>query len=353
MIMHYQLEIEPPALDQETPCLSDSTHQGDHEVEAQDPLAAYCHHSPFQSFAPFAQPLEGFSMAKTLVNPLACRDHLCRVAELQAEMRQVLFQREPWSQVGKVLDLGCGIGGDLAVLAKTDEALLLHGLTCSQADAKAAKKLFENRGLGKRAQVFVQDSCKYRYSEGYGVIFSIQSMHFIDDYKAKKALFRKLAHALRQDGAILLADYFGTGSEPIRDPSLGTAVHTEAQWVGLLSQAGLRIQGSIDVSQEVANFQTDPLLEEISATLPPQQAAQVSKLGRQVVSLQKGWVRFLLLRMVLCKEPAKTLEQINQEALRRNVPYAEARRFRVESFQAYNDVLAHFPEFLPKQEVSV
>jgi acyl transferase domain-containing protein/acyl carrier protein/cyclopropane fatty-acyl-phospholipid synthase-like methyltransferase len=353
MIMHYQLEIEPPALDQETPCLSDSTHQGDHEVEAQDPLAAYCHHSPFQSFAPFAQPLEGFSMAKTLVNPLACRDHLCQVAELQAEMRQVLFQREPWSQVGKVLDLGCGIGGDLAVLAKTDEALLLHGLTCSQADAKAAKKLFENRGLGKRAQVFVQDSCKYRYSEGYGVIFSIQSMHFIDDYKAKKALFRKLAHALRQDGAILLADYFGTGSEPIRDPSLGTAVHTEAQWVGLLSQAGLRIQGSIDVSQEVANFQTDPLLEEISATLPPQQAAQVSKLGRQVVSLQKGWVRFLLLRMVLCKEPAKTLEQINQEALRRNVPYAEARRFRVESFQAYNDVLAHFPEFLPKQEVSV
>jgi SAM-dependent methyltransferase/acyl carrier protein len=352
MIERYDLEVEPPV---EPPVSQPPEPSPGKRGNGLSPFAGRRDHSPFHSFAPFAEPVAGFSLTKTLLYPQECREQLRHVAERQAELRRVLFYREDWSRVGRVIDLGCGIGSDMVALAEADPALQVAGLTISKGDSQVAEQLIANRNLQDRVQLFLEDNGSHAYRSGngeYGVIFSIQTMHFVRSYKAKRALFGKLAAALREDGVILLADYLCLLPKPMHDAVLGTTVHTREQWAQLMADNNLRVEGAVDASREVINFLQDPLVEEVVAGLEPRQASEIRKIARQVESLEKGWLRFSLLRIVKCAA-GEALYNDNLAALERCVDYAEARREMeaAASMPAYEDIIAKFPEFLRGDEM--
>jgi SAM-dependent methyltransferase/NADP-dependent 3-hydroxy acid dehydrogenase YdfG/acyl carrier protein len=316
------------------------------EMEAQapdplafDPLADRRAHSPFHSVAPLPSPLPGFSLSRSLVAPQICTAVLRQVAQRQAELRRVLFAGLALERAGRVVDLGCGIGADVIELASAVPGLDACGLTVSAEDAVAARALVAARGLETRVQIVEEDNGRYGFPPGCGLVFSIQTLHFVAD---KPALFARVNAALAEDGRLALADWVATGLEPVRDAALGSAVDTRAQLASALAAAGLAIEWVVDASAEVAAFLHDPELETEVAGLSPDTARTVRKLVQQGAALAAGRVRFCLVR---ARKDASASALVNIASLLDPRPYVEALA-AVPPSPAYGDVLARFPEFL-------
>jgi NADP-dependent 3-hydroxy acid dehydrogenase YdfG/aryl carrier-like protein/trans-aconitate methyltransferase len=312
-------------------------------------LEARKNHSPFHSVAAFPQPVPGFSLSRSLVTPESCGVELADMVQRQADIRRVLFGKEPVATFGRVLDLGCGLGTDLIELASAHPGLIGHGLTVSEEDARSAEALIRSRGLQDRVKIIREDNRLHRYQTPYDLVFSIQTMHFLTEYADKQALFGKLSRALDTEGRLLMAEYVCTLAEPMRDPVLKVSVHTAQQWARLLGESGLVLTEVIDLSAEVIHFLHDPDLEQTIATLEPARADEVRKLGQQIVALKKGWVRFCLLKVT--KAPAlhsEVLTERNALLMDRAQSYAAAFGEIQEQTQgsAYAAVLQRFPEFL-------
>ena len=306
-------------------------------------------HSPFHSVAAFPQPVPGFSLSRSLVAPESCGGELVDMVQRQADIRRVLFDKEPVATFGNVLDLGCGIGTDLIELANAYPGLIGHGLTVSEEDARVAEALIRSRGLQDRIKIIREDNCLYRYQTPYDLVFSIQTMHFLTEYADKQTLFDKLSRALGAEGRLLMAEYVCTLAEPMRDPFLKVSVHTTQQWARLLGENGLMLTEVIDLSAEVIHFLHDPDFQQTVVALEPSRADEVRKLGQQIVALEKGWVRFCLLKVTKTLAlDGKVLTERNALSLERAQRYADA----FEEMQththssAYTAVLQRFPEFL-------
>ena len=169
------------------------------------------------------------------------------------------------------------------------------------------------------------------------------------EYADKQALFGKLSRALGAQGRLLMAEYVCTLAEPMRDPFLKVSVHTAQQWACLLGENGLMLTEVIDLSAEVIHFLHDPDFEHTVAALEPSRADEVRKLGQQIVALEKGWVRFCLLKVTKALAlDGKVLTERNALSMERAQRYADA----FEEMQAhthssaYTAVLQRFPEFL-------
>ena len=306
-------------------------------------------HSPFHSIAAFAQQVPGFSLSRSLVTPERCGVELAEMVERQADIRKVLFYKESLSTAQRVLDIGCGIGTDLIELASAQPGLIAHGLTVSDEDAQVAEALIDKRGLQQRVKIILEDNRLYDYQTDYGLVFSIQSLHFVTEYADKQALFGKLSRALREEGRMLLAEYVCTLAEPMRDPVLNVSVHTSQQWACLLGENGLVLNEVIDLSAEVIHFLRDPDLEDTVRELEPAQADAVRKLGQQIVALEKGWVRFCLLKIT--KAGDLDMDRLaERNASRMDAPQSYAAAFAEmqnhSRMSAYSGVLQRFPEFL-------
>ena len=293
--------------------------------------------------------MPGFSLSRSLVAPESCGVELEEMVQRQADIRRLLFYKEPLVAFEQVLDLGCGLGTDLIELASAYPHLTGQGLTVSQEDASVAQTLLRSRGLQERVQIVCVDNLAHHYQAPYGLIFSIQTMHFLTEYRDKHALFEKISRALSRDGRFLMAEYVCTLAEPMRDPVLKVCVHTSQQFARLLGENGLVLTEVIDLSAEVMHFLRDPELAQTLATLETARADEVRKLGQQIVALEKGWVRFCLLKVTKASAlDSERLTERNIASLDTAQPYAAA--FAEMEKQApssvYTDVLQRFPEFL-------
>ena len=301
-------------------------------------------YSLFQSFAIFDTVQPEFSFSRLLAGGDDGSEDAARYLRGQVDLRRALFAKEDLRRVSRIVDLGCGRAADLIELALDHSRLAAHGLTIDPGDAAFANRMIRRKGLEDRVRVMVQDSTTHEFEPEYDLAFSIQVMHFIPELDRKRALFRRLASALREDGVLLMAEFVSLLAKPLRDPALNTTVHPAREWAEVLGENGLVLDEVIDHSGGIVNFLQDPNLERHIALLDEPRRLEIRKYHRQIASIENHWVSYCVMRALKDHRRAP-LEQIireNLERLRNPVQPARAGASNGRPGALYEHLSEHF-----------
>ncbi|SMF97501.1 natural product biosynthesis luciferase-like monooxygenase domain-containing protein [Methylomagnum ishizawai] len=244
----------------------------------------------YLTLAPFPEPVPGFSWTRTMQNPAAHPDHARLLLDKQREMRAVAFAPVDFAQARRMLDIGCGLGTDLIVLAETHPQLEGVGYTLSPAQAGAAGQRIAAWGLERRLTVRQGDSARDAFPGRFDLIFGFEVAHHIRD---KDGLFANIAGALAPDGVLVLADTVAGTVAPVDLAAVGSYTLPRGDYARLFARHGLEIVDCVDLSQEIANFLVDPQLEAMLAA----EADTARQLGRDhgfplAEAVQRSWDAF-------------------------------------------------------------
>ncbi len=209
----------------------------------------------YLTFAPFAAPVPGFSWLLATVDPTGHPDQARRVIAAQREMRAVLLRDVAFTQCRRVLDIGCGYGTDLVVLAGRHPHLELHGHTVSAEQVRLATQRADRAGVAERVTVVRRDSAQGPWMADYDLVFGVEVACHVRD---KAALFAQAGAHLRADGWLVLSDFVAETSSDIEHAEAGSFLATAERWAEVLTRGGLRLSVVVDVSPEIANFLEDP-----------------------------------------------------------------------------------------------
>lgn len=252
------------------------------------------HHGGFEetylTLAPFPEPVPGFSWTRTMQNPAAHPDHARLLLDKQREMRAVAFAPVDFTKARRMLDIGCGLGTDLIVLAEAHPQLEGVGYTLSANQAAAAGRRIAGRGLTSRLTVQRRDSAHDPFPGRFDLIFGFEVAHHIAD---KDALFANIAGALAPDGALILADTVAGTLAPVDLAAVGSYTLPRGDYARLFARHGLEIVDCVDLSQEIAHFLVDPALDAMLAA----EADAARHLGRDdgfplAEAVQRSWDAF-------------------------------------------------------------
>lgn len=121
----------------------------------------------------------------------------------QLNLVRMVFSLLDLQPAGRVLDLGCGKGGALALLAAEHPRLQLAGLNVDVRQLLLALSLLKRRGLERRVQLVCADAQSLPFSSAsLDAIYSIEiSAHIAD----KLAMFSEIERALRPGGRFVMA----------------------------------------------------------------------------------------------------------------------------------------------------
>ena len=109
---------------------------------------------------------------------------------------------------GRVLEIGCGTGRNLAAAARRYPAATFHGLDISAAMLETATSTLRRRGLVARVQTRLGDATSFEPRDfgrsGFDRVFLSYTLSMIPDWRA--ALHRAAA-ALAPGGRLLIVDF--------------------------------------------------------------------------------------------------------------------------------------------------
>ena len=294
-----------------------------------DRVAALTERDPetFLTFAPFAQPVPGFSWLLTFHEPERHPEHVARIKNAQEELRRVLFRGIDFAAVGAALDFGCGHGTDLLRLAAAHPHLELHGYTISARQAELANRGIAARDLAHRVAVYHHDSAKDEFPGRYDLIFGFEVAHYVKD---KRALFANVERHLNDGGFLVLADFIANTVSEISHRETSSYIVTRDEWADVLASHKLRVVDCVDASREMSHFLYDPHAEENLSRLAERLGdegglrrhfASYDGLGRL---FRKKLATYALITVQ--KDRYRTTERIarvNRERLGAPIPYAE------------------------------
>ncbi len=244
----------------------------------------------YLTLAPFPKPVPGFSWTSTMQEPEAHPEHQRLLLEKQREMRSVAFAPVDFSKVRRVMDIGCGLGTDLIMLAEAHSGLEGVGYTLSPAQARAGSQRIAARGLERRLAVHCRDSARDPFPGRFELVFGFEVAHHIAD---KDALFAHIAKALTPDGHLILADTVAGTVAPVDLAAVGSHTLPLGDYARLFARHGLEIVDCVDLSQDIANFLIDPQLDKMLAA----ESHTASHLGRSgnfplAEAVQRSWDAF-------------------------------------------------------------
>jgi ubiquinone/menaquinone biosynthesis C-methylase UbiE len=105
---------------------------------------------------------------------------------------------------GKILDVGCGFGSTLIVLAKGFPDAELFGIDLSKPLLAIAKSQALDNKLGKRITFLEKDVHKLPFKDkSIDVILNIYMAHLVKD---PKIMFNEIARVLRKEGRLFIRD---------------------------------------------------------------------------------------------------------------------------------------------------
>ncbi|NKB24120.1 MAG: SDR family NAD(P)-dependent oxidoreductase [Kiritimatiellae bacterium] len=276
----------------------------------------------YLTFCPFPEKIPGFSMSRVFLHPEKFAEEAKLIKAKQIEMRQVLFCKEDFSQVRKVLDFGCGHGTDVIQIAKLYPHIETHGFTITRAQADLGNQRIEQMKLSSRATIFHKDSSKDTFHDKYELIIGVEVSCHVRD---KDGLFQNISSSLNEKGHILLMDFTANLRGSIADPNVEIYIPTLDEWAGLLSRHHLVIDEIIDVSPQIANFQYDPEYEKNTKDLPGVVQDTWKNYANNSIALEKGWVSYCLFKLKKDKQFSSSERcDYNAKKLSDQTPYPEA-----------------------------
>jgi SAM-dependent methyltransferase/acyl carrier protein len=280
----------------------------------------------YLNYLPFPQILKGFSWVKLLSNRYDDRRVIQLVRDKHRELRQVLFRTVDFSEVQRVLDIGCGYGSDLLRLAREQAHLQLDGYTISAKQVEICSQKIALASFQDRIQVHHRDSARDPFPGQYDLIYGIEVMVHIKD---KAALFVNIDRHLKNGGYLVVVDFTSNIRTEIDLDEIGTYTITKEQWLELFAAHHLVLGDCVDVSQEMSNSLYDPdfqrhqnVHEEIYHT--PVVKGYHDMDNNLHLSLKKGLVSYVL--MVLRKDettPKESLLRQNRQKLMAPTPYRQ------------------------------
>ena len=285
-------------------------------------------HEMFLTFAPFREPVPGFSWLLALYEPDKHPDAVSLVRHAQQELRRVLFRGIDFLSIRRVLDFGCGHGSDAISLAEQHRHLAVDGFTISAKQAEFANREAAARNLQDRVSIYNCDSSKDEFPGHYDLVIGFEVAHYVDE---KHKLFSNIDRHLADGGFLVLADFVANTVSEIRDEATSSYFPTAKQWSDLLASYKLRVVECVDVSQEMSNFLHDPDAAANLDLLGTRAADQGA--ARRHFASYDGLGR--LFRKKLCMYGLITIQKdrylskeaiatINRERLATPTPYAEA-----------------------------
>jgi myxalamid-type polyketide synthase MxaE and MxaD len=280
----------------------------------------------FLTFAPFPEPVPGFSWIMLFANPQKYPEDAKMVLDAQKEIREILFGQVDFGRVSSVLDFGCGYGSDLIALAQKYEHLELCGYTISDKQATIVRQKIESRHLQGRISVFARDSARDDFPEHYDLVFGFEVASHIKD---KPALFSNISRHLNPGGWLVLADFISNSTFAIEHDETSSYIVTKEKWAQWLSQNKLQLVAGVDISPEVANFLYDPDFKENAARLTESNldhnvTAAVESYNHLAQLLRRKLASYVLLTVQ--KEEKRSVSEIyalNQEKLNALTSYAD------------------------------
>ncbi len=298
----------------------------------ENPAAAfYAHEASFVqeefdldylTFAPFPEKVSGFSMTRALTDPANHPEHVAMVRARQDEMRRVLFAGVDFSRVRRVLDIGCGYGTDVIRIAGQFLHVRADGFTIAKAQADLARARIVAKNVSGRVAVHHKDSAKDPFPGGADLAIGVEVTFHVHD---KDGLFSNISRSLNEGGRLLLVDYIANLRGPIVDHDVSVHIPTLQGWVDMLSAHGLAVDEAVDVSLRIANFVHDPEADENIARMPDQARAMWRNFVNQSTALEKGWIRYSLIKIRKRTDLSRTqLEIRNRDRLASQTPYAQA-----------------------------
>jgi polyketide synthase PksM len=276
----------------------------------------------YLTVCPFERKIPGFSMSRVILNPEKYPLEREMVREKQVEMRQVLFCKENFSRVQKVLDFGCGHGTDVIQIAELYPHIETHGFTITKAQAELGNQRIAQKNLGARAKIFNKDSSKDAFPALYDIIVGIEVSFHI---RNKHGLFQNISSSLNEEGTVLLIDYIANTRGPIVDQNVEVSIPTVQEWIELLAEHQLVIDEIIDVSPQIANALHDPDVKQYIKHLPKAVQDLYINTVNQSISLERGWISYCLFKLKKAPHLAYTKRcEWNASKISKKRPYPEA-----------------------------
>jgi malonyl CoA-acyl carrier protein transacylase/SAM-dependent methyltransferase/acyl carrier protein len=213
----------------------------------------------FLRWAPFPEPVPGFSWISILLDRDASEHDIARVIRAQEEMRRVLFRGIDLSTVSRVLDFGCGYASDLIALALEHDGLAFDGFNISKEQVEIGRRRVAELGLAGRIALHHNDSVTDEFPARYQLIFGLQVVHHIAE---RDRLFSNVSRHLENGGFLVMAENVSNMDSGIEHPESSDHIITRMEWADLLARHHLRVVEVADMSREVSNFLYDPAFEE-------------------------------------------------------------------------------------------
>nr|CAD1824468.1 unnamed protein product [Ananas comosus var. bracteatus] len=137
--------------------------------------------------------------------PLTAQDH--RRAQLRMIDEALAFagvSEDPEKKPKKILDVGCGIGGDTLCLAKKYGAQCI-GINLSPVQVKRAQELAQAEGLADKVSFEVADALNQPFPDGqFDLVWSLESGEHMPD---KEKFFSEMARVAAPGATIILVTW--------------------------------------------------------------------------------------------------------------------------------------------------
>lgn len=171
------------------------------------------------------------------------------------DMARELITQMELKPGSRVLDVGCGLGGNAFTMAREFD-LLVDGIDLSKNMLAMAAQKLSIYGLADRISLQQGDCLELDRAEHYDAIYSRDVFLHIGD---KTRLFSVLNNSLKPGGKLLFSDYC-CGEKPWADEfteyvaDRGYSLQTLPEYAQLIAEAGFQQVESVDITNRFVDI---------------------------------------------------------------------------------------------------
>lgn len=176
-----------------------------------------------------------------------------RIHRAQEELieRAALAWDAPRAFAGRLLDVGCGLGGGALYWAQhcpTD----VTAATIAREHLPLIERFAREAGVGERVRPVLADACEVRAEQPFDAVVAMES----SCYFPRERWFQHLSRVLRPGGVVCIEDTF-LGLPDCREPFdryWRTRIGPVAEYVRCAREAGFSLEVAVDLSEGTSEF---------------------------------------------------------------------------------------------------